>query len=49
MQNGATVLMYEGAPNWPDPGRFWDIVDRHQATIFYTAPTAIRAFHEMGR
>ena len=48
LQNGATVLMYEGAPNHPDPGRFWDIVDRHQATIFYTAPTAIRAFMKWG-
>ncbi|MEX0332720.1 MAG: acetate--CoA ligase [Puniceicoccaceae bacterium] len=48
MQNGATVLMYEGAPNWPDPGRFWEIVDKHHATIFYTAPTAIRAFMKWG-
>ncbi len=48
MQNGATVLMYEGAPNWPDPGRFWEIVDKHKATIFYTAPTAIRAFMKWG-
>jgi len=48
LQNAATVLMYEGAPNWPDPGRFWDIVDRHKATIFYTAPTAIRAFMKWG-
>ncbi|MEX0322596.1 MAG: acetate--CoA ligase [Puniceicoccaceae bacterium] len=48
MQNGATVLMYEGAPNWPDPGRFWELVDKHQATIFYTAPTAIRAFMKWG-
>ncbi|MGA1204252.1 MAG: acetate--CoA ligase [Opitutales bacterium] len=48
MQNGATVLMYEGAPNWPDPGRFWEIIDKHQANIFYTAPTAIRAFMKWG-
>ncbi len=48
MQNGSTVLMYEGAPNHPDPGRFWDLVDKHQATIFYTAPTAIRAFMKWG-
>jgi acetyl-CoA synthetase len=48
MQNGATCLMYEGAPNWPDPGRFWQLVDKHQATIFYTAPTAIRAFMKWG-
>ena len=48
LQNGATVLMYEGAPNWPDPGRFWDIVDKHRVSIFYTAPTAIRAFMKWG-
>ena len=48
MQNGATVLMYEGAPNHPDPGRFWEIVDKHKVTIFYTAPTAIRAFMKWG-
>jgi acetyl-CoA synthetase len=48
LQNGATVLMYEGAPNWPEPDRFWKIVDDHQATIFYTAPTAIRAFIKWG-
>lgn len=48
LQNAATALMYEGAPNYPDPGRFWDIVDRHQVTIFYTAPTAIRAFMKWG-
>jgi acetyl-CoA synthetase len=48
MQNGSTVLMYEGAPNHPEPDRFWDIVDRHQVTIFYTAPTAIRAFMKWG-
>ncbi len=48
MQNGATVLMYEGAPNWPDFSRFWKIVDDHKVTIFYTAPTAIRAFIKWG-
>ena len=48
LQNGATVLMYEGAPNWPDFSRFWKIVDDHQVTIFYTAPTAIRAFIKWG-
>jgi acetyl-CoA synthetase len=48
LQNGASVVMYEGAPNWPDPGRFWQIVDRHKVTIFYTAPTAIRAFMKWG-
>ena len=46
--NGATVLMYEGAPNWPDFSRFWKIVDDHKVTVFYTAPTAIRAFIKWG-
>ena len=45
---GATVLMYEGAPNWPNEGRFWEIVEKYRATIFYTAPTAIRAFIKWG-
>src|SRR5579859_2755633 len=44
LQNGAAALMYEGAPNWPAPDRFWQIVDKHRVTILYTAPTAIRAF-----
>ncbi len=48
LQNGATVLMYEGAPNWPECDRFWKIVDAHKVTIFYTAPTAIRAFTKWG-
>jgi acetyl-CoA synthetase len=48
LANGATTLMYEGAPNHPGPDRFWSIVDRHKATIFYTAPTAIRAFLRWG-
>ena len=48
LANGATVFMYEGAPNCPDFDRFWDIVERHQITIFYTAPTAIRAFIKWG-
>jgi acetyl-CoA synthetase len=48
LQNGVTVLMYEGAPNFPDNGRFWKIVDDHQVTVFYTAPTAIRAFIKWG-
>ncbi len=48
LQNGATVLMYEGAPNCPDFSRFWKIVDDHKVTIFYTAPTAIRAFIKWG-
>jgi acetyl-CoA synthetase len=48
MVNGATVLMYEGAPNYPDFARFWDIIERHRVTVFYTAPTAIRAFIRAG-
>ena len=48
MLNGATVLMYEGAPDWPDRGRFWRMCARHGVTIFYTAPTAIRAFMRWG-
>jgi len=48
LANGATVLMYEGAPNYPDFGRLWDIVERHGVTVFYTAPTAIRAFIRAG-
>jgi acetyl-CoA synthetase len=42
------VVMYEGAPDWPDKNRFWEIVERHGVTIFYTAPTAIRAFMKWG-
>jgi acetyl-CoA synthetase len=45
---GATVLMYEGAPNHPEPDRLWELIDRHGATILYTAPTAIRAFMRWG-
>ncbi len=45
---GATSLMFEGIPTYPDPGRFWDIVDKHQVSIFYTAPTAIRALMKEG-
>jgi len=45
---GATVLMYEGAPNWPADDRFWDIIERHKVNILYTAPTAIRAFIKWG-
>jgi len=48
LQNGTTVLMYEGAPNWPEPDRFWEIIDKHQVSVFYTAPTAIRAFMKWG-
>lgn len=47
--NGATTFLYEGAPNYPDFSRFWDIIERHKVTIFYTAPTAIRAFMKAGR
>ena len=47
-RDGATVFMYEGAPNFPDFDRFWDIIERHKVTIFYTAPTAIRAFIKWG-
>ena len=48
LANGATSLMYEGAPNWPEPDRFWQIVDKFRVTILYTAPTAIRAFMKWG-
>ncbi len=48
LSNGATVLMYEGAPNYPREDRFWDIVERHKVTVLYTAPTAIRAFIKWG-
>jgi acetyl-CoA synthetase len=48
LANGATVVMYEGAPNYPDFDRFWDIIERHKVSIFYTAPTAIRAFIKWG-
>jgi acetyl-CoA synthetase len=46
--NGATVVMFEGIPNYPDSGRFWQVVDKHQVTIFHTAPTAIRALMREG-
>jgi acetyl-CoA synthetase len=45
---GATEVMYEGAPDWPDKDRFWEIVERYAVTVFYTAPTAIRAFMKWG-
>ena len=48
LSNGATVVMYEGAPTYPAPDRFWDIIERHRVNIFYTAPTAIRAFIRAG-
>jgi acetyl-CoA synthetase len=48
LANGATVVMYEGAPDWPERDRFWEIVARYGVTVFYTAPTAIRAFMKWG-
>ena len=48
LSNGATVVMYEGAPDWPDRGRFWQICEKYGVSIFYTAPTAIRAFMRWG-
>jgi acetyl-CoA synthetase len=48
LSNGATVLMYEGAPNYPEPDRFWSLIEHHRVNIFYTAPTAIRAFLKWG-
>jgi acetyl-CoA synthetase len=48
LANGATCVMYEGAPDWPEKDRFWDICERHGVTILYTAPTAIRAFMKWG-
>ncbi len=48
LANGATTLMFEGVPTYPDAGRFWDVVDRHKVTQFYTAPTAIRALMSHG-
>ena len=48
LANGATVVMYEGAPDWPRKDRFWEIIERHGVTVFYTAPTAIRAFMRWG-
>jgi acetyl-CoA synthetase len=46
--NGATTLMFEGVPNYPDVSRFWQVIDKHQVNIFYTAPTAIRALMREG-
>jgi len=48
LANGATTLMFEGVPNYPDYSRFWEICDKHQVNIFYTAPTAIRALMQQG-
>ena len=46
--NGATIFMYEGTPDYPHMGRFWELIDKHKISIFYTAPTAIRAFMKEG-
>lgn len=46
--SGASILLYEGVPTYPHPGRFWEIIDKHQVTHFYTAPTAIRALQALG-
>jgi len=48
LANGATTLMFEGVPNYPDNSRFWRVIDKHQVNIFYTAPTAIRALMQAG-
>ncbi|MGE0115592.1 MAG: acetate--CoA ligase [Steroidobacteraceae bacterium] len=48
LANGATTLMFEGAPNFPDSSRFWQVIDKHRVTLFYTAPTAIRALMREG-
>jgi acetyl-CoA synthetase len=48
LANGATTLIFEGVPNYPDPSRFWQVVDKHNVRIFYTAPTAIRALMREG-
>jgi acetyl-CoA synthetase len=48
LANGATTLMYEGTPTHPAPDRFWDLIERHRVTVFYTAPTAIRTFIRLG-
>jgi acetyl-CoA synthetase len=48
LANGATVVMYEGAPDWPAKDRLWEIIERYRVTIFYTAPTAIRTFMKWG-
>jgi acetyl-CoA synthetase len=48
LSNGATTVMYEGAPRASNPGCFWDVIEKHKVSVFYTAPTAIRAFIKMG-
>ncbi|PTW90720.1 acetyl-coenzyme A synthetase [Microbacteriaceae bacterium MWH-Ta3] len=49
LANGATQVLYEGTPDFPEPGRWWDIIEKYKVSIFYTAPTAIRSFMKMGR
>jgi acetyl-CoA synthetase len=49
LANGTTCVMYEGAPDWPERNRFWDICEKYGVTVFYTAPTAIRAFMKWGK
>jgi acetyl-CoA synthetase len=48
LANGATIMLYEGAPVYPEPDRFWDIIERHRVSVLYTAPTAIRTFMRLG-
>ena len=48
LANGATTVMFEGVPTWPDASRFWQVIDKHRVSIFYTAPTAIRALIRQG-
>ncbi len=48
LANRATTILFEGVPTYPDPGRFWDVVDKHRVSLFYTAPTAIRALERFG-
>ena len=48
LSNGATTVIFEGIPTYPDAGRFWEVIDKHSVNIFYTAPTAIRALHAVG-
>src|SRR5690606_27677569 len=49
LANGATQVLYEGTPEFPEPGRWWDIIEKYGVTIFYTAPTAVRSFMKQGR
>ena len=49
LANGATQVLYEGTPEYPEPGRWWDIIEKYGVTIFYTAPTAVRSFMKQGR